>query len=294
MTTLEGIKEKLKVTNELLDIVKAMKALAASSIRRYQKADEASKVYFETLSLGFQIVKKYIPYQFIDFKVEQKIGAIIFGSDLGMCGKFNDQISDFAKKTMKEDLKIPEDDQRLITIGEHVTNNFLDRKIDKKLLFPLSLEGIEQRLVSVLIVVEEWMLRQNIHQIVLFYNKPSGESSYLPTFVKVLPLSLEWLNDLEKAKWQSRSLPTFFMDPKDLFSALIKEYVYIVLYRAFIESLFSENVSRLAAMRYAEKNIEDHIDELKLFFNQSMQNNITEEILEIVEGYEFIKEKKEI
>jgi F-type H+-transporting ATPase subunit gamma len=166
MNTLVGLKEKIKITGELLNIVKAMKALAASSIQRYQKAAEASKAYFETVSLGFQIVKKEVPYQLIDFQEGKKIGAIIFGSDLGMCGKFNDQISDFAKLSMEKELKISTDNQKLVTIGEHVTNNFLDRQIDKKLLFPLSLEGIEKRLVSVLDVVEEWMINQNVHQIV--------------------------------------------------------------------------------------------------------------------------------
>jgi F-type H+-transporting ATPase subunit gamma len=111
--------------------------------------------------------------------------------------------------------------------------------------------------------------------------------------VKVLPLNLKWLKDLEKSKWESRCLPTFFTDPKVIFSTLIKEYIFISLYQAFIDSLFSENVSRLAAMRYAEKNIQDHIEELSHFFNQVMQSNVTEEILEIIEGYEFIKEKKE-
>ncbi|MFA6118569.1 MAG: FoF1 ATP synthase subunit gamma [Parachlamydiales bacterium] len=294
MSSLEGIKTKIKTTKELLAIVRTMKALAASSIRRYQIAYESSKEYLETISMGFQIVIKNNHQHFIKTDEEKKIGAIIFGSDLGMCGKFNDQISSFSKNFMNEELKISIDNQKLITIGEHITNNFLDRQIEKKLLFPISLDGIEKILSSVLITVEDWMLNQNIHQIILFYNKPHGESSYVSSINKILPLNVKWLEDLGKTLWKSNNLPTFFVDSKELFSDLIKEYIYISLHQAFVESLLSENISRLSAMRYAENNIQEKIEELNLSYNQLWQSSITEEILEIVEGYESIEQNKEI
>jgi F-type H+-transporting ATPase subunit gamma len=195
---------------------------------------------------------------------------------------------------MLEEMKITKENQRIITIGEHITNNFLDQPIDKKLLFPISLDGIEKILASTLITIEDWMQNKNIDEIVLFYNKPHGENSYISYKVKILPLSIKWLEELAKTPWPSKCLPTFFIDSKELFHSLIKEYIYISLYQAFVESLLSENVSRLAAMRYAENNIQEHIEELNLSYNQLWQNNITEEILEIVEGYESINQNKEI
>lgn len=74
-----------------------------------------------------------------------------------------------------------------------------------------------------------------------------------------------------------------------MFSDIAKEYIYISLNQAFIESFLSENIARLSSMKLAENNIEDKLDELKLIYNQCWQNYITEEILEIEEGYESLK-----
>jgi len=289
MLSLEKIKSKIKFTNELLTIVRTMKSLAASSISRYQKAYLASEQYFQTIETGMQIVMRYNHKKFSKFIKEEKVGIIIFGSDLGMCGKFNDQISNFAINIMKNELNFDKTKQKLITIGEHITNNFQDQKIEKSLFFPTSLGGIEKVLSLVLVSIEDWVLNQDVHKIVLFYNKPQKDSFYRPTMVEILPLDQKWLNDLMKRPWPKKSLPTIFMDSVEIFSSLVKEYMYISLNQAFIESLLSENISRLASMRFAENNILDHLDELKLFYSQQWQNYITEEILEIEEGYESLR-----
>ncbi|HDK27785.1 MAG TPA: F0F1 ATP synthase subunit gamma, partial [Candidatus Atribacteria bacterium] len=58
------------------------------------------------------------------------------------------------------------------------------------------------------------------------------------------------------------------------------------LYRAFIESMASENASRLTAMQKAEENIEERLDNLNSQFNRQRQNAITEELLDIIAGFE--------
>jgi F-type H+-transporting ATPase subunit gamma len=48
----------------------------------------------------------------------------------------------------------------------------------------------------------------------------------------------------------------------------------------------SENASRLAAMRAAERNIGDRITALRTLYHQSRQMAITEELLDIASGFE--------
>jgi F-type H+-transporting ATPase subunit gamma len=80
--------------------------------------------------------------------------------------------------------------------------------------------------------------------------------------------------------------PTFTMPADQLFSALVRQYLFMSLYRACAESMASENASRLAAMRGAEKNIGDRIDDLTGHFHQLRQMTITEELLDIASGFE--------
>jgi F-type H+-transporting ATPase subunit gamma len=76
------------------------------------------------------------------------------------------------------------------------------------------------------------------------------------------------------------------MDWEKLFRALIREYLFVSIYRAFANSLASENASRLAAMQSAEKNIEERLEELFTQFHRQRQMTITEELLDIVAGFE--------
>ena len=80
------------------------------------------------------------------------------------------------------------------------------------------------------------------------------------------------------------------MDDDRLFSALVRQYLFASVFRAFAESLASENASRLASMRGAERNIADRIAELTAEltaeFHQVRQMSITEERLGIAAGFE--------
>ncbi len=82
------------------------------------------------------------------------------------------------------------------------------------------------------------------------------------------------------------------MDWQRLFSALVREHLFIALYRAFAESVATENASRLASMQAAEKNIQNHLSGLTGQYHRSRQQTITEELLDIVAGFETLAGEK--
>ena len=68
--------------------------------------------------------------------------------------------------------------------------------------------------------------------------------------------------------------------------ALIREYLFVSLFRACAESLASENASRLAAMQRAEKNIEELLEDLDGRFHRLRQSSIDEELFDVISGFE--------
>ena len=68
--------------------------------------------------------------------------------------------------------------------------------------------------------------------------------------------------------------------------ALIREYLFISLFRACAESLCSENASRLAAMQRADKNIDELLEDLNGTFHRLRQSGIDEELFDVVSGFE--------
>jgi F-type H+-transporting ATPase subunit gamma len=72
--------------------------------------------------------------------------------------------------------------------------------------------------------------------------------------------------------------------------ALIREYLFVSLFRTCAESLASENASRLAAMQRADKNINELLENLNGSFHRLRQSGIDEELFDVISGFEALVE----
>ena len=295
MITLEDLKNRIESTEDLQSVVKTMKALAAVNIRQYERAVESLQDYNKAVEMGLQVVLQNRPDMSVRARraPKDRLGAIIFGSDQGMCGPLNDQVVSYAISTMDE-LRIQE--RVILAIGERVKGRLEDsgHLVADDLSVPSSVTGITPHVQDLLVKIERWQSEKDLHQVFLFYSLHQTGASYRPHYVHLLPVDEEWLKRLTAKSWPTRILPTYTMDWDSFFSALIREYLFISLFRAFAESLASENASRLASMQAAEKNIEEQLSELKKQFHQMRQMAITEELLDIVAGFEALTSKKRI
>ncbi|MDP2984941.1 MAG: F0F1 ATP synthase subunit gamma [Candidatus Latescibacter sp.] len=295
MLNLESLKRKIKSADELQSVVKTMKVLAAAAIRQYERAVESLAEYDRTVEMGLQILLQARPESEIILEGTStgRWGVIIYGSDQGMVGQFNTQIVSHAMKTLR-DLQVNPEDLSILVLGERMVGLLEEegQNIEEHLSFPGTLEGITGVLQEILGIIDRWRMERQVEQIVLFYNKPLSQATYSPQQQYLLEIDPEWVKDLRKREWPSRVLPTFTMEWEQLFAAFIRQYFFVVLYRAFVESLASENASRLSSMQAAEKNIRDLLEELTVQYNQERQNSITSEILDIVAGFEAMTGQK--
>ena len=289
MQTIESLKRKIQSAQDLLGVVKTMKALAAVSIRQYQKAVESLAEYNRTVEMGLQVVLKRSRGTFAPMrsKGEKRMGAIVFGTDQGLCGQFNNIVTAHALAEM-DALGIAKENRIVISVGLRAADILEDsgQKVLEILSTPGSTAGITPMVQDITMVIEDWRFKQQVETMYLYYNEYVSGATYRPKSLKLLPVDREWLKGLEKQKWESRTLPTFTMDWETIFRALIREYLFVSLYRAFADSLASENASRLAAMQSAEKNIEERLEELFGQFHRQRQSTITEELIDIVSGFE--------
>jgi F-type H+-transporting ATPase subunit gamma len=289
MQTTESLKRRIKSAGDLLSVVKTMKALAAVSIRQYQKAVESLEDYNRTVEMGLQIVLKERMSAMVEGKdaTVKRMGAIIFGSDQGLCGQLNEQISVFTLDYIKA-AGVKKENRKVLAVGARVADYMEDagQSIDELLTTPGSTAGITPLVQEIIMIIEEWHFHNNVDHFMLFYNDYISGSNYRPYMVQLLPVNRDWLKDIARKKWNSKSLPIYRMDGDKIFSSLIREYLFVSLYRAFAESLASENASRLASMQNAEKNIEEQLLDLHVQFHRTRQMTITEELLDIVAGFE--------
>jgi F-type H+-transporting ATPase subunit gamma len=297
MPSLETLKRKIDTAEDLQSVVKTMKALAAVSIRQYEKAVASLVDYNRTLELGLQILLRNSPEVLLAKSsnlISNRVGIVVFGSDQGMCGQFNEKIGQFTQKKLQLP-KFSTCDHKILTIGTRISERLaiLGLNSEETLTVPSSLEGITSIIQETVLILENWRQKAEIKQILAFHNYLLSGSAYGSRQVQIFPLNMSRLQKLQKQKWASRNLPMFTMSPDLLSSALFRQHFFISLYRACAESLASENASRLVSMQIAEKNIQERLAELKTQFQQERQTKITEELLDIVSGFEALKNEQD-
>ncbi len=292
--TLESMRRRIESAEDLYAVVRVMKALAAASIRQYERAVESLAEYNRTIEAGLHIILRNRPEAIAaESPLGKRWGFIVIGSDQGMCGSFNEQVATFALEQI-DVLAEKEEDRTVLVVGARLVGRLEDAGcvVSEQFPLPSTVSGITSEVYDVLLKVEELRLQKGIDQFLLVHHRPSAPAGSWPSKLQLLPIDRAWLRSLAERSWASRSLPTFTMDWRRLLSALIRQYLFVALYRAFAESLASENASRLASMQAAEKNIESHLSRLTIDYHQGRQQSITEELLDIVAGFETLTKEE--
>ncbi len=294
MVELERAKRRIKNTIELQSVVKIMKAISSANIQDYEMSVLSLAEYNTTIELGLQIILQNNKRLLTPKKFDEKgsLGAVVFGSEQGLCGKFNDIVASYALDKMAEMLH---EERRILAVGGRVLARLEDlgQSVETHFSFSGDFLGITEVMGKVLARIDKWRLESNVNQIVLFYNRPIAgmAGAFSPQMAYLFPIDNRWFAGLAEKEWHSHCLPTYSMDTQMLFATLVREHLFFSLYRAFAESLASENSSRLSSMQAAERNIEEHLSKLLANYRKQRQEAISSELLDILTGYEALASK---
>lgn len=299
-----SLSRKIHSASDLQSVVRTMKALAASSISQYEQSANALGDYYRTIELGLGVCLRAnrLPQAVPTLpapgaaapttrRVSPAIGAVVFGSDQGLVGQFNDVVADYAVATLAH----WPGTTHLWAVGERVQARLLDAGLTVHGLFPVptAVQAITPLVGQVL--VEHAALgapglaaAPELH---LFYNRPASRAGtvYEPVTRRLLPLDATWQRELAALPWPTRSVPEIVGGPEageTTLRALIREYLFVSLFRACAESLASENASRLAAMERADRNIDDLLADMQSRFHQLRQSSIDAELFDVIAGFE--------
>jgi F-type H+-transporting ATPase subunit gamma len=283
-----SLRHKITSAEELESVVRTMKAMAASSIGQYENAVRSLDDYYRTVQLGlaacFRKEKSLAVMPGMEQRKSAEIGVIVFGSDQGLVGQFNEVMVEFVMKTLA-DLT---GNKIVWAVGERIQLHLADTNLSpvEGFILPNSIGAITSLVGQILIEIESQREKGAISQVYLFHNRPKTGSIYTPVFQQLLPLDAKWQHDLADIHWPTQNLPEVMNDRVSTLRVLIREYLFVTLFRACAESLASENASRLAAMQRAEKNIDELQEDLNRSFHRLRQSDIDEELFDVISGFE--------
>ena len=293
--TTESLRRKISRAGELQAVVRTMKALAASSIVQYEKSVSALADYYRTVELGLGVC--FRESEPVAVPAERKgrtdsgvIGAVVFGSDQGLVGQFNEIVADYAVRALAA---LPGKTQ-VRAVGERVHARLVDADLPVVGLFnvPNSVKAITPLIGQILVESEKLNSQEEAAELYLFYNRPKHGAMYEPVSQRLLPLDEIWRQGLAELPWPNGNFSEVIGDSAETLRALISEYLFVSLFRACAESLASENASRLAAMQRADKNIDELLEDLRGSFYRLRQSGIDEELFEVVAGFEALSQPR--
>jgi F-type H+-transporting ATPase subunit gamma len=287
--TTASLRGKIDSAGDLQSVVRTMKAMAASNIGQYERAVGALGDYYRSVELGLSICfrKSVMAASAVESngRADAKgLDAVVFGSDQGLVGRFNDLVTDYAVKA----LAAMPGKHRVWAVGERAHARLIDAGLPLMGVFsvPSSVSGITPLVGRILLASEASPRQGDVTELHLFYNRPTSRASYAPVSQRLLPLDENWRRKLAALPWPTGNLPEMMGETTTALRGLIREYLFISLFRACAESLSSENASRLAAMQRAEKNIDELLGDLKAAFHRLRQSGIDEELFDVISGFE--------
>jgi F-type H+-transporting ATPase subunit gamma len=281
-----SLRRKISSAGELQSVVRTMKALSASSIGQYERAVRALTDYYRAVELGLGVCFRGAAssLQLAEAEVPSGPDTIVFGSDQGLVGQFNDAVAECALRTLAG---LPGEPQ-VWAVGERVYARLLEAGLPMRGLFdvPNSVEAISSLITQIQLETDAQRFFEEDARVYVFHNQPRSGAVYEPVAQRLLPLDAEWRRELIKSAWPSKNLPEVLGSSLGTLRALIREYLFISLFRACAGSLASENASRLAAMERAEKNIGELLEDLNGNFRRLRQSGIDSELFDLISGFE--------
>lgn len=293
-TSLIALRRQIGSAGDLKSVVRTMKASAASAIGQYERSVAALADYAHTVELGLGVCLRSIASREAQAPCaaaradDAVVHAIVFGSDQGLVGRFNEAVVEHALAQLAA--ASAQKTLQVWAVGERVQARLIDAGLRPEGTFtvPGSVELITRLVGQILLSVElpdSAAANAPSASLLLFYNRPST-IGYAPVSQRLLPLDESWQHGLATQRWPTVQLPEVLGHTPQALRAFIREHLFVSLFRACAESLASENASRLAAMQRADRNIGELLQTLQANFHQLRQASIDEELFDVIAGFD--------
>jgi F-type H+-transporting ATPase subunit gamma len=296
MQAIEELRRRTAGAIDLLQVVRTMRAIAVVGVREFEVAEEGLARYESAVGQGLALAltdtserqREPVPgpagraHGSASPTAEGTLGIVAMGSDHGLVGRFNETLAEYIG-----DLVSRSGDVRLMVLGARLAGRLGDvaPEPDVELPMPRTADAMPVSAAEVLLQVEEWQ-RQGVSEVRLISNVWVLPGGYSPQELHLLPIDLAAIT--ASHPWPPGRLPIVLGARETVVAELLEQYLRITVARALTRSLVAENEARLAATRGAERNIGEQIDELHREYRHAYQGAETEELLDVVAGFEAI------
>jgi F-type H+-transporting ATPase subunit gamma len=285
MASLKIIRKRITSVKSTQKITKAMKMVSAAKLRRAQDAAMAARPYADKLTDLLRNVAARLGatgHPLLHTRAEERMTHVLLvTADRGLCGGYN---SNLIRKTERLIEERGWDRVRMTIVGRRGFDYFKRRPatiVDKHInLFGGPSAELARQ-------IGEQLAREfaegTSDAVALIYARFRSALVQVPTEQRLLPIAPE--------ATEGKTAVEYLYEPNAalLLDRLLRQYVTVLIHRAFLEATASEHGARMTAMDSATNNASEMIDRLTLEMNRARQATITKELMEIIGGAEALK-----
>lgn len=271
------IASRIASLNELLEIVAAIRGIAASQMQRALRSLEAIRGYSDQIREALAEAATLLPPAGMLEAAARpnKSGLVVFCAEHGLCGGFNDHLLLAAERAATAS----DGGLVLIVVGTRGAQICSERGLHTDLALPMAthcagVTGAARRVAGELY---RMFNERRISGVEVVYAQHAGDQLPRMERHRLLPLEVPVVQ-----KTSTRLPPIINLGPQRLFDDLAGEYFFATLENAAMQSFFSENSTRFRTMEAAHQNIQNKSGELTKLMQRLRQESVTNEILDLI------------
>ena len=285
MPSTRDIRSRIRGVKNIKQVTRAMNMIAAARLRRAQVKAESARPYAQRLSDILHDVQGSGGngrHPLLTRRDVKRIGLVLVTSDRGLCGAFNATVLRETDQFLRQQTA----PVSLIAIGKKGREYYRARgvTIDQQFSQPSRDVRLEELgAISKRIISDYSSGRYD--RIYLAFSEFKSVLKSVPTIIQLLPV------EEKTSATTTTHAATYQFEPEaeELLETLLPQYVEVLIYRALVESLASEQAARMIAMKAATDSASDVIDRLTREYNRVRQTSINKQILEVVSGAEALE-----
>lgn len=287
MPSLLDMRRRIKSVKNTQQITKAMKMVAAAKLKRAQDRVTAARPYAQKMTavlggLSSKVAEEF-SHPLLTPRGDDKYLVVLVTADKGLAGAFNANVIKAAQAFVRENEK---KEIEMVTVGRKGRDFFKRRSANISDEY-IGLTGTGTVRYSDAADIADNLIKkftedESIDKVFLIFTEFRTVLSQKPVVEQLLPIPSIESADEEETSVEAEYI--YEQQPAEIFGKLLPKQVVTQVYRAMLESVASEQGSRMTAMDSASKNAGELIDTLTLNMNRIRQAAITKEIIEVVSG----------
>ena len=288
MASLLDMRRRIKSVKNTQQITKAMKMVAAAKLKRATDRVTAARPFAVKMSqilgnLGARVGDDFSS-PLLTERGDEKYLIVLVTADKGLCGGFNTNLMKATQNFLKANAG---KSSEMIPVGRKGRDFFKRREMTfVEEYIGLTGAGQVKHTDAVEIadrIIKTFTEEETIDKVFLVFTEFKTVMSQEVKVEQLLPIPRTSLDETETQN-AAQAEYIYEQPASEIFGRLLPKQIETQIYRAMLESVASEQGSRMTAMDSASKNAGELIDTLTLNMNRIRQAAITKEIIEVVSG----------